>query len=375
MPQPQQIVDALSILNDNTKTLDAINTSITHLVQRSEVFSLLTGLTILLDSQLLTQTQLLTLCFILSKQASITSNPFFKVLVKELQKAEAFDKQFILSLFASVCPQDKSLSEIIAMGKLQVPPVDITALTNEYETNVPCNVPSVQPIFSDPDESAPKDRDILKMYDIPLPGPIFPPLNAPTPTLLMPGHDELMFLIPEINFMPIFDPTQISAETLNLVRRASTEKLDDDDKDELMELLEEENIVKYFVPSQISSVIENNKEIASEVLKKVVGTDSEHNFVTAIIKMEPTLNVVATVKELLLKNAKTFESFTLRLVDFTMKEKENNKRYIRVVCDFLDTFIRMDQKVEGDVHDRIIAFCEKFSTFKETASIYKLLMK
>ncbi|EKE41718.1 hypothetical protein ENUP19_0248G0018 [Entamoeba nuttalli] len=375
MPQPQHIIESLNILNDSSKSLDQINGGIIHLVSRSDLFGLLTSLSILLDSQVLSQPQALSLCYVLSKHSPITSNPFFKVLRKEYLKADGFEKNFIATLFVNCCPSEKSISEILANNKLPSTSFDLDSLTTEYQKNVPYDIPSVQPLFSDPDDSTNRERDIAKIFETPLPGPIIPPQNTPAPLLLMPGHDELTFLIPEIDFSPLFDPTQISAETLTLLKRAVTERLNDDDKDQLMELLEEENIAKFFAPQQIESLIENNKDIAIEVLKKVINSENEKAYVDTLSSIEPKLNVISTVKELLLKSSNVFSSFTQKVIDFSIKEKEPNKRYIRCVTDYLETYVRVNQKLSEPVYQSIVTFCGKFSTIKEVSNLYKLLMK
>ena len=392
MPSPQNIVDALKILSNGDKSLETTNNEITKIVQKSEMFNLLTSLSVLLESKLLNQTQTLGLCFVMSKYAApITSNPFFKVLHTKYIDSTGFDKDFIATLFVSQCPSDKSINELLSKGKMEQVTFDINKLDNEYEKSIPFDIPSVTPMFIDADISVKdgkSEEDMSKLFEKPLPSPMLPPLLIQQPMLMEPGNDELRFLVPEIKFDPFFDetkPLKMNEELIKLIQKAVSERLNDDDKDDLLEMLENENesIFQAIEPNQMVRLLENNKEIGVELLSKAVHTDYETKYTDEILSSELTMNIILGVKEVLAKFDKTFTlKFTSKMIDWIIKEKKEgrdvSKRVVTKICDFLDNFLRfniLDTDKDNDVKKKIVLFCENFSTFKEVNDVYKLLTK
>ena len=106
MPQPQNIENALNRLNDMNSPLDQINVEVIHYVQRSELFSYLQTLSILLESQVLNQAQTLTLCYILAQHAPMQMNPFFPVLKRQYKKMDDFNRKFIELVLLNKCPSE-----------------------------------------------------------------------------------------------------------------------------------------------------------------------------------------------------------------------------------------------------------------------------
>ncbi|KAL7718598.1 CCR4-NOT transcription complex subunit 11 [Entamoeba marina] len=323
MPTPQHILDSLNLLSDDTKSLDQIQAGILRLVPRSEVFGVLSSLSVLLESQLLNQSQSLALCYVLSKHASVTVNPFFKVL-----------KDFLATLFVSSCPKEKSVGEIITNGKLPQVNLDLNALNTEYEHS-------------------------LKYYS--------------------PRHDELCFILPQISFQPLFNPIcqmPLSKENVELFKKAATTQLREEDKETLMELLDEEDVTNYVKPKDVMEIVESNKDMAIEILKKIMFNEEGEQYIQIFQTKEITFNTVMTVKELLVKLDKKFcVEFAKKVCNRMIKEKETNKRFVRGVCDFLETFIRMNLVDGNGIKDIIISFCENYSNFKEANNLYKLLLK
>ncbi|KAL7712203.1 CCR4-NOT transcription complex subunit 11 [Entamoeba marina] len=355
MPTPQHILDSLNLLSDDTKSLDQIQAGILRLVPRSEVFGVLSSLSVLLESQLLNQSQSLALCYVLSKHASVTVNPFFKVLYKKYQQSEGLEKDFLATLFVSSCPKEKSVGEIITNGKLPQVNLDLNALNTEYEHSLKYYSPSITSLFPDPDVSVQsgKDKETLsQLFATPIPPPFEPPQKIQPPILMEPGHDELCFILPQISFQPLFNP-------ICQMPLTATTQLREEDKETLMELLDEEDVTNYVKPKDVMEIVESNKDMAIEILKKIMFNEEGEQYIQIFQTKEITFNTVMTVKELLVKLDKKFcVEFAKKVCNRMIKEKETNKRFVRGVCDFLETFIRMNL-VDGN----------------EANNLYKLLLK
>lgn len=284
---------------------------------------------------------------------------------------------FVLTSLLVLITQ-KTVEEIIASGKELQTTVDIKQKYAEFIKSLPTNIPSVSPIFSDPDNSNPtpskeKEKEMAKVFENPIPAPITPPLPVSAPLLMKPDNNELSFLIPEIDFCPVFDPTQISAKTIQLLQQAVQGRLDDEDKDELLEILEDDSIIKLFDPKQLKDLIENNQTIAVEILKKVIGGDSEKTYLDILNGLEPTINVINTVKDIVSKSPESFCTFVSHLTDVFSRTKETNKRRIKASVDFFEVFVKLKPEGLDTVKDKIVSFCSAYSNIKEVNSLFKVL--
>ena len=374
MPQPQKIAECISLLNDSNTTLEKINTRITQLIQSSELFNLLNCLCILLESQIFNQTQTLTLCYILSKQYPITQNPFFPILKKQYLKSEEFDRNFIATLMQDSSPiQSKSISQVIGDNTIQNVSIDLNKLSEEYEKNLPINIPSIPPVFSDPDESGSKEKDLQKLFEHQLPPAILPPQNHPAPLLMSPGHDELMFLLPEIDFSPMFIPTQITPEIYALIEKAENGKLSNDEKKLLLEKMNDENVIGFFNPSKLRVIYEQNRELVDDIIRKVLKTEYEEAFMDAFNQLPISVDLVKSAHTLVSSSPQSFTRFVENVVEYCLQNKGNVKSFIEKVVAFFEVYALFLIQKGGVVTQKLKVFCDEFATEKNINSLKSIL--
>ena len=374
MPQPQKITECLSIINDSTLPLDKIYTKVIQLINTSDLFNLLNSLIIILEAQILNQTQTLILCYILSKQYPPTQNPFFPTLKKQYLKSEEFEKQFISILLTDTTSiQSKSISQIIGENSLQQINIDINKLTEEYEQHLPINIPSISAVFSDPDESGNKEKDLQKLFEHQIPPAIIPPQNHPAPLLMMPGNDELVFLLPEINFSPFFLPSQISIENYQLIEKAEREKLSAEEKAVLIEKIQTDDIVRYFTPSKLSIIYQYNKELLDEIIAKVLKTEYENEFLHAFNQLPMSIELVKIAHSFVSSSPNSFTGFVENVIKYCFANKSTVKSFIEKIVGFLEVYVTFLLKKGGVVTPKLKAFCDEFVTIKEVNKLKSLL--
>lgn len=213
--------------------------------------------------------------------------------------------------------------------------------------------------------------------------PEFPRIPPPIMDI---DDDELMWVEPEVLHEVVWDPMmgQIptrGVELKELVSKALKKPLQKTQQERVFSLLESDHKVVYYcgiTPAKLPGLVENNPEVAKEVLLRLINSNKISSYFTALANMELSpksmefVNQLTNTVQLPPEFLRMFITNCIQSCE-NINDKYRQNRLVRLVCVFLQALIK--NKIV-DVHDlffEVRAFCLGFGRIREAVTLFGVL--
>jgi len=224
--------------------------------------------------------------------------------------------------------------------------------------------------------------------DIPLAFQVFRPNFV---TFAPPVHyarDEVVFMVPlEPSFHSvILDPLEQKeeeTEARQLMNLAIRETLSIEKRESLINEIKKGRKVVIvnqlgITPEKLALLVENNPNIALEVLIKLVDSPDITEYFAVLVNMEMSVHVLEVVNRLTLTVDLPKEFLHLFISNCIstcegFQDKYLQSRLVRLSCVFLQSLIRNRSIDIEELYIEIMTFCVEFSRIREAAALYRLM--
>ena len=414
MLSQQELDTLLNILKEQHKPFEAITTTFYKSFTKPEQFKAGCVICMLIQDNLLTQTQRLVGFYLLydiyRHETAEGTTPFVPLVLEMVEQTNDMAERKFLLQFLSSLP--KELPKQSVQGFLQscdpaeqpvVP--DLDALRRMHEESAPKMSSAadlgIRPVVNDKSDegywvslvSGTDEIDDLSGSGLELKSEeltllSFEPAWArPVPPLLEPTVDEVFWLSPSQLFSePLWDytmcaDTSLGAEVRELLAKAVKTTLPPEQVQVITDGLEQDAKLVYhcgLTPKKLPELVEHNPQIAIVVLLKLMPSSQITHYFTALVNMDMSLHSLEVVNRLTTSVDLPHEFIHLYISNCissceNIKDKYMQNRLVRLVCVFLQSLIKSKIINVREIFIEVQAFCIEFSRIGEAASLFRLL--
>mmetsp|Transcript_60447 Transcript_60447/g.112259 ORF Transcript_60447/g.112259 Transcript_60447/m.112259 type:complete len:421 (+) Transcript_60447:48-1310(+) len=408
----QELDNLLKLLKESSKTFESIAQSFYKSYPKSEQFKAGCVICMLLQDNLLSQTQRLVGFYLLydiyRNETSLSTTPFVPIVLETIERTkDVAERKFLLQFLSSPAkdlPKQSALDFLANHDPAEVPQIpDLDTFRRMHREGAPQVLPGaasgVRPCVSaretaglawmpptsedDMEERselglAPEQLSLLSLE---------PTWLRPAPPLLEPATDEVFWLHPaHILCEPMWDytmcaDTSLGSEVRELLAKASKAPLPTWQQQIIISGLEQDAKLVYHCglsPRKLPDLVENNPAVAIEVLLKLMSSSQITAYFSQLVNMEMSLHSMEVVNRLTTSVDLPTE-FVHQYISNCIQSCENIKdkymqnRLVRLVCVFLQSLIRNKIINVQDLFIEVQAFCIDFSRIREAASLFRLL--
>mmetsp|Transcript_36655 Transcript_36655/g.101835 ORF Transcript_36655/g.101835 Transcript_36655/m.101835 type:complete len:420 (-) Transcript_36655:29-1288(-) len=411
MLTPQELDVLLNLLKENSKPFENIAQSFYRSFPKSEQFKVGCVICMLLQDQLLTQTQRIVgfyLLYDIYRNETLPTTPFVPIVLETVeQTSDMVERKFLLQFLTSP-PKElpkQSVSDFFASyDPSEIPTIpDLDAFRRMHQEGAPQVLPSaalgVRPSIRDRSDEAywasngssedegdtatgldihPEELTLLSFE---------PAWSRPVPPMLEPAVDEAFWLnVPHVLCEPMWDytmcaDTSLGSEVRELIAKAVKAPLPSSQQQVIFSGLEQDAKLVYhcgLTPRKLPDLVENNPAIAIEVLLKLMSSSQITGYFSVLVNMEMSLHSMEVVNRLTTAVDLPTEFVHLYISNCissceNIKDKYMQNRLVRLVCVFLQSLIRNKIINVQDLFIEVQAFCIEFSRIREAASLFRLL--
>mmetsp|Transcript_20819 Transcript_20819/g.58671 ORF Transcript_20819/g.58671 Transcript_20819/m.58671 type:complete len:420 (-) Transcript_20819:109-1368(-) len=407
----QELDTLLNLLKESSKPFENIAQSFYRSFPKSEQFKVGCVVCMLLQDQLLTQTQRIVgfyLLYDIYRNETLPTTPFVPIVLETVEQTnDTLERKFLLQFLTSP-PKElpkQSVSDFLASyDPSELPTIpDLDAFRRMHQEGAP-QVPSsgtlgVRPSVRDSSEEAswapgpagePGAGDGARLDlgagELSLLS-LEPAWARPAPPLLEPAVDEALWLgAPHVLCEPMWDysmcaDTSLGSEVRELIAKAVKAPLPSSQQQVIFSGLEQDAKLVYhcgLTPRKLPDLVENNPAIAIEVLLKLMSSSQITGYFSVLVNMEMSLHSMEVVNRLTTAVDLPTEFVHLYISNCissceNIKDKYMQNRLVRLVCVFLQSLIRNKIINVQDLFIEVQAFCIEFSRIREAASLFRLL--
>jgi len=419
MLSSQELDTLLSLLKESNKPFENIAQSFYKSFPKSEQFKVGCVICMLLQDQLLSQTQRIVgfyLLYDIYKNETLSTTPFVPIVLETVeQTSDVVERKFLLQFLMSPpkeLPKQSVRDFLATHDPSEVPTIpDLDAFRRMHQEGSPQVLaasavgvrPSVrdrsdgnhwvasQSSASDPAAENEEGNGDAASLDL---NPeeltllsLEPSWCRPVPPLLEATVDELLWLsVPHILCEPMWDytmcaDTSLGSEVRELIAKAVKAPLPSSQQQVIFSGLEQDAKLVYhcgLTPRKLPDLVENNPAIAIEVLLKLMSSSQITGYFSVLVNMEMSLHSMEVVNRLTTAVDLPTEFVHLYISNCissceNIKDKYMQNRLVRLVCVFLQSLIRNKIINVQDLFIEVQAFCIEFSRIREAASLFRLL--
>jgi len=419
----QELDGLLQLLKEANKPFDTLAGQFYKQFPKSEQFRAGCVICMLLQDQLLTQAQRLVSYYLLydiyrndrGTERETATTPFVPLVVEMLETSyDGVERKFLLQ-FLSNPPKDlhkQTVNQFVqSCDPNDIPALpDLDMVRSMHQDGAPAVSASaavgIRPVIKDasderywvpsplPPNSLGEDvEDVTGTESIEL-NPeeltllsLEPCWARPVPPLLEPTVDEVFWLTPpHLLSEPLWDytmcaDTSLGSEVKELIAKAVKTQLQPQQIQIISDGLAQDAKLVYhcgLTPKKLPELVENNPQIAIEVLLKLMGGSQISGYFNALVNMEMSLHSMEVVNRLTTSVDLPPEFVHLYISNCissceNIKDKYMQNRLVRLVCVFLTSLIRNKIINVQDLFIEVQAFCIEFSRIREAASLFRLL--
>mmetsp|Transcript_81782 Transcript_81782/g.227696 ORF Transcript_81782/g.227696 Transcript_81782/m.227696 type:complete len:430 (-) Transcript_81782:100-1389(-) len=421
MLSPQELDTLLSLLKEANKPFESIATSFYKSFPKSEQFKVGCAICMLLQDQLLTQTQRLVgfyLLYDIYRNENLPTTPFVPIVLETVERTnDLVERRFLLQFLTSLpkeLPKQSVRSFLASHDVSEMPSIpDLDTFRRMHQEGAPQIHPSaalgVRPTIRDRSDEA---------YWAPCPGgaeaemglpgndgesaatallelhpdeltllSLEPAWSRPVPPVLEPVADEVFWInVPYILSEPMWDysmcaDTSLGSEVRELITRAVKAPLPSSQQQVIFSGLEQDAKLVYhcgLTPRKLPELVENNPTVAIEVLLKLMSSSQITGYFSVLVNMEMSLHSMEVVNRLTTAVDLPTEFVHLYISNCissceNIKDKYMHNRLVRLVCVFLQSLIRNKIINVQDLFIEVQAFCIENSRIREAVSLFRLL--
>eukprot|EP00931_Biecheleriopsis_adriatica_P088678 TRINITY_DN6294_c0_g1_i1.p1 TRINITY_DN6294_c0_g1~~TRINITY_DN6294_c0_g1_i1.p1 ORF type:complete len:425 (-),score=95.93 TRINITY_DN6294_c0_g1_i1:109-1383(-) len=416
MLSSQELDMLLNLLKESGKPFENIAQSFYKGFPKSEQFKVGCVICMLLQDQLLTQTQRLVGCYLLYdiyRNETLPTTPFVPIVLETIeQTSDVVERKFLLQFLTSPpkeLPKQSVRDFLAGCDPSELPTIpDLDAFRRMHQEGAPQvskeSSLGIRPCIRDGSDEAywvpppvpPNADDVedvggaagldLSPQELTLLS-LEPSWSRPVPPLLEPAVDEVFWLnVPHLLCEPMWDytmcaDTSLGAEVRELIAKAVKAPLPSSQLQVIFNGLEQDAKLVYhcgLTPRKLPDLVENNPAIAIEVLLKLMSSSQITGYFTMLVNMEMSLHSMEVVNRLTTAVDLPTEFVHLYISNCissceNIKDKYMQNRLVRLVCVFLQSLIRNKIINVQDLFIEVQAFCIEFSRIREAASLFRLL--
>mmetsp|Transcript_40136 Transcript_40136/g.93231 ORF Transcript_40136/g.93231 Transcript_40136/m.93231 type:complete len:421 (-) Transcript_40136:257-1519(-) len=408
----QELDTLLNLLKESSKPFESIAQSFYKSFPKSEQFKVGCVICMLLQDELLTQTQRMVgfyLLYDIYRNETLPTTPFVPIVLETVEQTnDIVERKFLLQFLTSP-PKElpkQSVSEFLAShDPSDIPTIpDVDAFRRMHQEGAPQVLAGatlgVRPSVRDrsgagfwvaPTEMDSEEGDDAAFLDL---NPeeltllsLEPAWSRPVPPLLEPAVDEVFWLnVPHVLCEPMWDytmcaDTSLGSEVRELIAKAVKAPLPSSQQQVIFSGLEQDAKLVYhcgLTPRKLPDLVENNPSIAIEVLLKLMSSSQITGYFSVLVNMEMSLHSMEVVNRLTTAVDLPTEFVHLYISNCissceNIKDKYMQNRLVRLVCVFLQSLIRNKIINVQDLFIEVQAFCIEFSRIREAASLFRLL--
>ena len=411
MLSEQELDLLLNILKEPQKPFEAIATSFYRSFAKPDQFKAGCVICMLIQDNLLTQTQRLVgfyLLYDIYRNEGQATTPFVPLVMEIVeQTSDMVERKFLLQFLVSL-PKELPKQSVQTFlqscdpdSDLALP--DLDAFRRMHQESAPAVNASaglgVRPVLNDSSDEAywRSSSDIsnvcsftealeLNSEELTLLS-LEPAWARPVPPLLEPTVDEVFWLsTPQLLSEPLWDysmcvDTSRGTEVRELIGKAVKTPLPTTQTQVILDGLAQDAKLVYhcgMTPKKLPELVENNPQIAIEVLLKLMSSSQIGFYFTALVNMEMSLHSMEVVNRLTTCVDLPPEFIRLYISNCissceNIKDKYMQNRLVRLVCVFLQSLIRNKIINVHELFIEVQAFCIEFSRIREAASLFRLL--
>lgn len=422
MLSPQELETLLNLLKEANKPFESITTLFYKAFGKSEQFKVGCAICMLLQDQLLTQTQRLVgfyLLYDIYRSESLPTTPFVPTVLEAVEKTtDLVERRFLLQFLTSPpkeLPKQSVRGFLATHDSAEMPTTpDLDTFRRMHQEGAPEVLPSaalgIRPMVHDASDSAfwapfPGGAE-AELGPLGAEGDAAPPASLldlhsdeltllslepawarPCPPLLEPTADEALWLnVPYLLSEPMWDytmcaDTSLGSEVRDLISKAVKSPLPAAQQQVIFSGLEQDAKLVYhcgLTPRKLPDLVENNPAIAIEVLLKLMSSSQITGYFSVLVNMEMSLHSMEVVNRLTTAVDLPTEFVHLYISNCissceNIKDKYMQNRLVRLVCVFLQSLIRNKIINVQDLFIEVQAFCIEFSRIREAVSLFRLL--
>jgi len=413
MLSPQELETLLNLLKESHKSFESIAQQFYRSFPKSEQFTVGCVICMLLQDQLLTQTQRLVgfyLLYDIYKNETLPTTPFVPIVLETVEQTnDLVERKFLLQFLTSPpkeLPKQSVRDFLSSHDPSDIPTIpDLDAFRRMHQEGAPQVVASaslgVRPSVMDrsdeacwcPPTSGDLDHDDCEEPSLNLHPEeltllsLEPAWSRPVPPLLEPTIDEVFWLnVPHFLCEPMWDytmcaDTSLGSEVRELIAKAVKAPLPSSQQQAIFSGLEQDAKLVYhcgLTPRKLPDLVENNPAIAIEVLLKLMSSLQITGYFSVLVNMEMSLHSMEVVNRLTTAVDLPTEFVHLYISNCissceNIKDKYMQNRLVRLVCVFLQSLIRNKIINVQDLFIEVQAFCIEFSRIREAATLFRLL--
>lgn len=404
MLSQQELDCLLNLLKEANKPFEAIATTFYKNFSKQEQFKAGCVICMLIQDNLLTQTQRLVgfyLLYDIYRNDSLPTTPFVPLVVEVVEQTnDVVERKFLLQFLSSL-PKElpkQSVQSFLQSCDAEHPAIpDLDAFRRMHQESAPGvsaqAALGVRPVINDRSDEGfwvseendptglelnPEELTLLSLE---------PAWSRPVPPLLEPTVDEVFWLTPpHLLSEPLWDYTMCAdtsrgAEVRELIAKAVKTPLPSNQAQVIFDGLAQDAKLVYhcgLTPKKLPELVEHNPQIAIEVLLKLMGGSQISHYFTALVNMEMSLHSMEVVNRLTTSVDLPPEFVHLYISNCissceNIKDKYMQNRLVRLVCVFLQSLIRNKIINVQDLFIEVQAFCIEFSRIREAAILFRLL--
>lgn len=415
MLSPQELDTLLALLKESNKPFENIAQSFYRSFPKSEQFKVGCVICMLLQDQLLTQTQRIVGFYLLYdtyRNEQLPTTPFVPIVLETVEQTkDAVERKFLLQFLTSPpkeLPKQSVRDFLAGHDPSEVPAIpDLDAFRRMHQEGAPevsaRAARGIRPALREDSEAAhwarppaeeswpAEDGGVSELLELSPEEltllPYEPAWSRPVPPVLEAMADELFWLnVPHILCEPMWDytmcaDTSLGSEVRELIAKAVKAPLPPQQQQVIVSGLEQDAKLVYhcgLTPRKLPDLVENNPQIAIEVLLKLMSSSQITGYFSVLVNMEMSLHSMEVVNRLTTAVDLPTEFVHLYISNCissceNIKDKYMQNRLVRLVCVFLTSLIRNKIINVQDLFIEVQAFCIEFSRIREAASLFRLL--
>ena len=412
MLSQQELESLLNLMKEPNKPFETIAISFYKTFTKADQFKAGCVICMLIQDNLLTQTQRMVgfyLLYDIYRNEGQATTPFVPLVLEIVEQTHDLAERKFLLQFLSSLPKDlpkQSVQSFLLSDSaeneehLQHLP-DLEAFHRMHQESAPAVSAAaalgVRPNVKDPchwiddisnfgsSESSLESLE-LKAEELTLLS-LEPAWARPVPPLLEPTVDEVFWLTPShLLSEPLWDysmcvDTSRGTEVKELIAKAVKTPLPANQAQAIVDGLSQDAKLVYhcgMTPAKLPELVENNPQIAVEVVLKLMGSSQMSAYFGALVNMEMSLHSMEVVNRLTASVDLPPEFVQLYISNCiasceNIKDRYMQNRLVRLVCVFLNSLIRNKTINVSDLFIEVQAFCIEFSRIREAASLFRLL--